>query len=418
MNDNERRTTSQGASGRRNPGMGSGDSERDQGSSGQGSGSQGSGGQGSSDQESGAWGSGGLGSGGRGRGRGTDGRGAGRSGFGGRGSGGWRSGGWRSGGWQSGGWSFRSGGFRSGLPNLFIAFAVFAFLFGAFASCRASSGPGQVAGQIQALSADRTVYSLAGAQVILRGGENTYTTVSTEVPEGAEGTDAYNYRFDNVPPGRYTMAVTPPADSSLQSEADITLEVESDELFPQSVMLLAEGIQKPRPLSPSELNPGEVGYLNERGESVVYQQGSGLGLDDALLMYLLFRNPPGFGYGAPPIIYSPPRPGGSAYRWDTPPSRTSTGGRVTSRPPSVPGQGSTRPSSGAATGAGPTYRSGDSADDASRPPASSNGTGSSGTTTSPANRPSQGVTRPSSSSSRSSSPARSGGSRSSGGGRR
>lgn len=387
MNDNNR-PTSQGSSGRRNPGWDASDPGP---------------GQGSGSPRPGSPGSGSPGFGG----------------FGGRGSGNFgRFGTWRPG--------RGSGGFPVGLPNLFILFALFAFVFGAFASCTSSSssGPGQVAGQIKALNADRTVYTLAGAQVILRGASDTYTTVSTEVPEGAEGTDAYNYRFDNVPPGRYTMAVTPPNGSGLQPEGEITLNVEAGELFPQSVMLLAEGVQKPRPLSPSEMNPGEVGYLNERGERVVYQQGSGFGLDDALLMYLLFRNPPGFGYGAPPIIYSPSRPG-STYRWDTPPSRTSTGGRVTSRPPSVPGQGSTRPSSGGATGSGPTYRSGDdSPGSAARPPSSSIGSSPNGTTTSPANRPSQGVTRPSSSSSspsRSTAPSSSrssGGSRSSSGGRR
>ena len=389
MNDNNRRPPSQGSTGRSNSGWGTSDPGR-----GQESGDRGF---------DGGGGFGGRGSGGRGSG-----------GFGGRGPG--RFGGF--GNWRPG--RGQSGGFPLGLPNLFIIFAVFAVLFGAFASCRPSSGPGQVAGQVKALNADRTVSTLTGAQVILRGGSNTYTTVSTEVPEGAEGTDAYNYRFENVPPGRYTMAVTPPPGSGLQPEGEITLEVKADETFPQSVMLLAEGVQKPRPLSPSEMNPGEVGYVNERGERVVYQQGSGFGLDDALLMYLLFRNPPGFGYGAPPIIYSPPRSSpGSGYRWDAPPSRTSTGSRVTTRPPSIPGQGSTRPSSGAATGPGPTYRSDDSPASA-RPPAS--GTGSSGTTTSPANRPSQGVTRPSSSTSpsRSTAPSSSrssGGSRS-GGGRR
>ena len=416
MNDNNGRPTSQGSSGRRNPGWGTDDPGRDQGSGGPSAGDQGPGG------------SGGTGD------RGTGGRRTGGRGFGGRGSGGFGNFGSRGSGfggfgtWRPG--RGGSGGFPIGLPGLFIGFALFAFLFGAFASCGPSSGPGQVAGQIKALNAERAVSTLAGAQVILRGGSNTYTTVSTDTPEGAEGTDAYNYRFDNVPPGRYTMAVTPPPGSGLQPEADITLEVEADELFPQSVMLLAEGVQKPRPLSPSELNPGEVGYLNERGERVVYQQGSGFGLDDALLMYLLFRNPPGFGYGAPPIIYSQPR-GGPSYRYDTPPSRTSTGGRVTSRPPSVPGQGSTRPSSSGATGAGPTYRSGDGDDSPSntaRPPSSSSGSATSpnGTTSSPANRPSQGVTRPSSSTSspsRSTAPSSSrssgsSGSRSSGGGRR
>jgi len=35
-------------------------------------------------------------------------------------------------------------------------------------------------------------------------------------------------------------------------------------------------------------------------------KGSGFDATDALLLYLLWRNPPGFGYGAPPIIVSNP----------------------------------------------------------------------------------------------------------------
>lgn len=401
MSTPDPRSTSQGSSGRRNVGWGS-------------TGDPSAGG----DTESAGADAGGTGGHGAG-GRGTDSRGPGGgsnrwSGFGGGGFGG----------------SGRRPGFGGGMPNIFLIGAALIFMIGAFLSCTPTpSGPGRVAGQVTSLGADRAVTTLVGAQVILRGADNTYTTVSADTPEGAQGTDAYNYRIDNVPPGRYTMSVTPPAGSGLQPEADITLEVKPTETFPQSVMLLAEGIQKPRPLAPSEMNPGETGYVNERGERVVYREGSGFGLDDALLMYLLFRNPPGYGYGAPPVFY-PSRTAGTPYRVDPPPSQTRTGERVTTRPPSVPGQGSTRPSSAPSTGSGPTYRpsNDDGPGTGAAAPAGSttkpgSGASSSGSGSSSSSQPSQGVTRPSSAP-RSSAPAPSrsgGGSRSSGsssGGRR
>src|SRR3954462_15459057 len=95
---------------------------------------------------------------------------------------------------------------------------------------------GSVAGQVKALSADRQVSTLSGAQVILRGSKDTYTTVSSDVPADATGEAAYNYSFENIPAGTYTMAVTPPAGSDLQPEDSITVKVESGELFPQSVL--------------------------------------------------------------------------------------------------------------------------------------------------------------------------------------
>src|SRR6266496_1766116 len=252
------------------------------------------------------------------------------------------------------------------------------------AVCSRPVANGSVAGQVKALGTDRQVSTLAGAQVVLRSTKETYTAVSTDTPADATGDAAYNYRFENVPAGKYTMAVTPPGGSNLQPEDNINLEVQSGQLFPQSVMLLAQGIQKPRPLAPSEVEPGQTGYINDRGERVVYQQGSGFDATDALLLYLLWRNPPTFGYGAPPIIVS--NPGGfstgtssssstSSYRVEPPPTTSRNGQAVTQRPPSVPGQGSTRPNSSTgatgSTGAGPTYNSG------------SSGTSSSGATTGP-----------------------------------
>jgi len=229
-------------------------------------------------------------------------------------------------------------------------------LFGLLAGCR-QPGPGSVSGQVKFLSPDGGgVSNLAGAQVILRGARDTYTTVSSAGDGAGDQADAsYNYRFEKVPAGQYTMAVTPPPDSHLQPEDNITLNVKGDELYPQSVLLLAEGVARPRPLSPSEVNAGEVGYVNGRGERVVYQQGSGLGTD-LLLMYLLFRNPPAYGYGAPPIIAGGPSSGtGTApYRVETPPSTTSSGQRVTYQPPSVPGQGSTRPGGAFSSGSSPS----------------------------------------------------------------
>jgi hypothetical protein len=300
---------------------------------------------------------------------------------------------------------------------------------------------GSVAGQIKALNADRSVATLAGAQVVLRGNNQSYTATRTDVPANADGDAAYNYHIENVPPGAYTMAVTPPAGASLQPEQDITFKVESGQLFPQSVMLLADGIQKPRPLAQDELKPGEAGgYINDRGERVVYQQGSGFDATDALLLYLLWRNPPGYGYGYPPVIVT--QPGGSTigsgssgynYRVENPPTQSRSGQTVTQRKPETPGQGATRPSSSTgATGSGPSYSSGPSTSGSSgssnsgsgssqtRPSTSSgSGSSSSGSRVSAPSVPSQGASRPSSSSSspsRSSAPSRSSGS--SGGGRR
>jgi uncharacterized membrane protein YgcG len=296
------------------------------------------------------------------------------------------------------------------------------------AVCSAPAANGSVAGQIKALSADNQVSTLSGAQVVLRGSNNTYTTVSTGAPADATGEAAYNYRFDTVPAGTYTMSVTPPAGASLQPEANISLKVESGQLFPQSVMLLADGIQKPTPLAQGDLAPGETGYVNGQGQRVTYQQGSGFSPTDALLLYLLWRNPPSYGYGAPPIIVT--SPGGSStgssssnssYRVEPPPTSSRNGEAVTQRPPSVPGQGSTRPSSSTgatgSTGAGPSY-SGSGSSSAG----SSTSSGSSGSATnrssSSSSSPSQGVSRPSSSSSRPSVSAPSRSSGSSGGGRR
>lgn len=312
-------------------------------------------------------------------------------------------------------------------------------IIGAVCGRPAATTTGTVAGQVKSLGADKSVNTLAGAQIVVRGSSQTYTATSTDVPANAEGEAAYNYRIENVPPGTYTMAVTPPAGSGLQPEQDITFEVESGQLFPQSVMLLADGIQKPRALAQNELQPGEAGgYVNERGERVVYQQGSGFDTTDALLLYLLWRNPGGYGYGYPPVIVNNPGgTSGSNYRVTNPPTRSSSGQTVTERKATTPGQGSTRPSSsGGATGSAPGYSSGtgsstgtgsgtssgsgsstgSSGSSTQTKPSTSSGSGS--TVTSP-RAPSQGSTRPSSSSSspsRSSAPSRSSGS--SGGGRR
>jgi len=299
---------------------------------------------------------------------------------------------------------------------------------GAVCTSTSSTATGTVAGQVKALNADRTVTNLAGAQLVLSGAGQTYTATSTEVDPNAEGEAAYNYRFENVPRGTYAMAVTPPAGSTFQTEDGISFEVNSGEMFPQSVMLLEQGIQKPRQLAQNELQPGEAGgYVNDRGERVVHQQGSGFNSSDALLMYLLWRHPPGFGYYAPPVIINSPggSTAGSNYRVADPPSSTRSGQTVTQQKPSTPGQGSTRPSgSTGATGAGPsTSSSGSRTDDAVAPAQTKPNTGSSNngsntsTQTKPStSAPSQGASRPSSSTSRpstSSAP-----SRSSGGGRR
>jgi hypothetical protein len=340
----------------------------------------------------------------------------------------------RSGGWRS----FLGGDARFlGLPvGLIYAIgaAVLALVF-IGAVCGRSTSPGSVAGQVKQLSADRAVTTLPGAQLTLRGGGQAYTTTSTDVDPNAEGEAAYNYRFENVPPGTYALSVAPPAGANLQPEEGITLEVESGELYPQSVMLLPQGLQKPRQLAQSELQPGEAGgYVNDKGERVTYQQGGGFDASDALLMYLLWRNPIGWGYGAPPVIVGSP---GSSYRVADPPSQTRSGQTVTQQRPSTPGQGSARPSSGSgATGSAPSRSTGAGNPDAVAPatgssgaasgsnagsststqtkPSTSTGTGSS-TITQP-NTPSQGTSRPSSSTS---SPSRSSApSRSSGGGRR
>ena len=346
-----------------------------------------------------------------------------------------RSSGWRS--WFSGETKFL------GLP-IGLIYAMGAAIFGIVflgAVCGAPTKAGSVAGQVKQVSADRTVSTLAGATLTLRGGGNTYTATSTDVSPTAEGEAAYNYRFENVPPGTYALAVAPPAGAQLQAEDGITLKVESGQLFPQSVMLLADGMQKPRQLTESELQPGEAGgYVNDRGERVVYQQGGGFDASDALLMYLLWRNPPMWGYGAPPVVM-PGGSGASNYRVADAPARSSSGQTITQQRPAAAGQGAVRPSSGSgATGSAPSRSSGGDAiapstgtgaggassssgsnsganTSTQTKPSTSTNPGSS-TTTRP-NTPSQGTTRPSSSSSspsRSTAPSRSSGS--SGGGRR
>lgn len=343
----------------------------------------------------------------------------------------------------SGGWrSYLGGNARFlGLPvGLIYALgaAILAIVF-VGAVCGAPTKTGTVAGQVMQLSADRSVSPLPGAQLTLRGGGNIYSATSSAVDPSAEGEAAYNYRFENVPPGSYALEVQPPAGANLQPEEGLNLEVKSGQLFPQSVMLLAQGVQKPRQLAQNELGPGEAGgYVDGNGQRHTYQQGGGFDAGDALLMYLLWRNPPGWGYGAPPVIVnSPGGSAGSSYRVADPPTQTRSGQAVTQRP-TTPGQGATRPSAGSgATGSAPSRSS--SQPDAVAPstgagssssgsntgsststqtkPSTSTGAGSS-TTTRPS-APSQGTTRPSSSSSspsRSSAPSRSSGS--SGGGRR
>jgi hypothetical protein len=260
-------------------------------------------------------------------------------------------------------------------------FLLLSLLVGLMPGCGRPSGPGAVSGQIKFLSADNTVRNLPGAQVILRGAQDTYTAVSTN-GEGDNPDASYNYRVDSVPPGRYVMAVTPPAGAGLQPESELNLEVQPNETYAQSVLLLPEGVAKPRPLGPNEVGNGQVGY-SQNGQQRTYSSG-GLDLTDVMLMYLLFRNPIGYGYGVPPVIVSNPgssNPSGSRYRVDAPPAQTSRGEPITQAPKGVPGQGSTRPGSAPATGSNSSSPSGSSSSSgSSRPSASS---------------PSQGVTRPS-----------------------
>lgn len=341
---------------------------------------------------------------------------------------------------QSGWKSFFTGGPRFlGLP-VNLVYTLGALLIGVVffsAVCGRPTAAGVVAGQVMGLNADRSLTPLAGAQVALRGSGQTYTAVTTEVPADAQGEAAYNYRLENIPPGDYVLSVTPPPGAAFQPEENIPFEVKSGQLFPQSVMLLAQGMQKPRALAENELQPGEAGgYVNERGERVVYRQGSGFDASDALLMYLLWRNPPMWGYGAPPVVYTPSGTSSSSYRVADPPSSSRSGQTVTQQRPSTPGQGSTRPSgSTGVTGSGPNTSTkpsdavapaqtkpstgtGNSGANTSTQTKPSTSTGGSQTTTRPS-LPSQGTTRPSSSTtspSRSSAPSRSSGS--SGGGRR
>jgi hypothetical protein len=268
---------------------------------------------------------------------------------------------------------------------------------------------GSVAGQVKALQADGSVKTLPGAQIILRGRQDTQTAVTTAADDSASGTAAYNYKIERLKPGPYVMAVSAPAGSNLQGEDDLHIQVESGELYAQSVLLLPVGTTKPRPLSASEVGPGEAGYVNPQGQRVVYQ-GGGFDMTDAMLMYLLFRSPTAYGYGSPPVIVNNPGgTGAGSWRVDAPPARTDSGTRITQRPSTVPGQGTTRPGSVGNTGAAPTYR----------PPSGSGTTPSNGTVrTSPAggpavSAPSQGVSRPSVSAP--SRPSFSGGGRSSGG---
>lgn len=239
-------------------------------------------------------------------------------------------------------------------------------------------------------TADGSVRNVSGARVVLRGAQDTRTAISND-GEGGEPEASYNYRFDSVPAGRYVMAVTPPAGSGLQPEDEISIAVEPGETYPQSVLLLPEGVAKPRALRPDEVSGEQVGYVNGRGERVVYANQGGLDTTDFLLMYLLFRNPVGWGYGAPPVIVG--SPGGSSgprYRVESPPTTTSSGQTVTRRPPSVPGQGATRPGSSASTssssssssGSRPSSVSAPSSQGASRPSAPSAPSRSSGSSSS------------------------------------
>ena len=142
------------------------------------------------------------------------------------------------------------------------------------------------------------------------------------------------------------MAVTPPTGLGLQPEDNLNLAVEPNETYAQSALLLPEGIAKPRPLTPEEAGSGQVGY-SQNGQNRTYSNG-GLDLSDFLLMYLLFRNPIGYGYGAPPVIISNPgssNSSGSRYRVEPPPTQTSRGEPISQAPKGVPGQGATRPGS-------------------------------------------------------------------------
>jgi hypothetical protein len=245
-------------------------------------------------------------------------------------------------------------------------------------ACGQPSGPGAVSGQIKFLEAEGTVRNLPGAQVILRGAQDTYTAVST-AGEGNDPDAGYNYRIDSVPPGRYVMAITPPAGLGLQPEDELQLEVEADETYAQSALLLPEGVAKPRPLSPEEAGNGQVGY-SHNGQNRTYSSG-GLDMSDYLLMYLLFRNPGGYGYGVPPVVISNPgssSPSGSRYRVEPPPTQTSRGDRITQAPRGVPGQGATRP--------------GSSSSGSSSQPRTSSGSSSNQPTV---KTPSQGASRPS-----------------------
>lgn len=242
--------------------------------------------------------------------------------------------------------------------------------------------PGAVSGQIKFLNADGAVQNVPGAQVILRGAQDTRTAVSTS-GDGDQPDATYNYLIDAVTAGSYVMAVTPPAGSGLQPESDISLQVKSGETYAQSVLLLPEGVAKPRPLTPAEASNGETGYVNSRGERVVYGN-SGPDFTDFAFMYLLFRNPGYYGYSSPPVIINNPgssSSSGSRYRVEPPPSTTSRGDKITQTAPSVPGQGATRPGSAPASG--------------------SSNSGSSGSSSS-GSSPSQGVSRPSAPSSSSS----------------
>ncbi len=244
-------------------------------------------------------------------------------------------------------------------------------------ACSQPSGPGVVSGQIKFLAPDGSVRNLPGAQIILRGAQDTYTAISTN-GEGDNPDAGYNYRIESVSPGRYVMAVTPPAGLSLQPEEGITLEVEPSETYAQSALLLPEGVAKPRPLTGDEAGNGQVGY-SQNGQRTTYSSG-GLDLTDYLLMYMLFRNPGGYGFGAPPVIVSNPGstgPNGSRYRVEPPPTQTSRGEPITKAPQGVPGQGATRP--------------GSSSSNSSSQPSTSNGSSSQPTT----KAPSQGASRPS-----------------------
>jgi hypothetical protein len=253
--------------------------------------------------------------------------------------------------------------------------------------------PGGLEGQVLGmLSPTEQPVLLRGAVVAISGPGGSQTALT-----GGDG----RYRFDNLPPGGYGMAVSYTGEQATGTplqpeERRFIVSPAQDETI--SVVLLAEGITPPPTPPPAPTTTGE-------GQPATGGVGGGL-MANPFFWYFLFNRPFDYGYGRPPVVVGPGG-GGPIIINNEQPSR-STSGRpyteygpegttsVRTKPvPEVTSRGSTRPgASGGTTGGSGSVRppspSNPVATPAVRPPRANSGADDDGTG-------SRGVTRPGSS---------------------